>query len=272
MRQYLTILLIAFSITAFAAKKEWVQGYWVYQDVVGSKDMKKDQLQMVESFFKDMTFDFKSNGSYKALMMGKTEEGTWTLNKEETKIILTSTKGTVSEAGLVEITADKMIINLGNGSIIMKKGISPDKGETALPKMKMSSMSATMDQIAKKWWLKSNEKPGKTAEEIEKGNALLKGSYFQYNKNGTYKVKILGIEETGTWTFGDKNTSIETTADGGKKFGTSIRSLPLSLFSPGGMKNGYLDWNKGEQTQFCPYSPFLQSGDFIPERIYSFLI
>jgi len=218
MIKYLISTLVVFSTMAMAAKKDLLQGYWVFQESASSKELKPEDKEMVKKLFGETTFHFKSDGKYNIFMMGKNEDGTWDLNKDETIIVLTSSKGNVSDLPIKEVNEEKLLIDLGSGTLIMKKGSAPsDEQSVSVPKKEYSTTSATVDQVAKKWLIKSKEDPDKTVKQSEMGNALLNGSFFQYSKNGKYKMEIIGMKEAGTWKFGPNNSSIINEADGGKK-------------------------------------------------------
>lgn len=214
MKQYLITVLLALSTMAVAAKKDLVQGYWVYQESISSKELKPEDKQMLQKLFGETTFHFKEDGQYHLLLMGKEDNGTWDLDKEETNIILTSIKGNVSNLPIKEVNEQKLVIDFGSGSMVLKKAITPTEGQSvSVPRKEYPTTSATIEQVSKKWMIKSKENPNKTANQSEMANSLLYGSFFQYNKNGKYRVEIVGTKESGTWTFGPNNASIINEAD-----------------------------------------------------------
>jgi len=122
-----TILLFLSVISVNAQRANLIKGSWKYQDVTEKEKLDSTSLQMLEMFFSEITFDIKENGQYKAQFMGKSEEGVWKLNKDESRITFTSSKGPVNEMTIVEVNHNKLILNIGKPNSLILKKVEPAK-------------------------------------------------------------------------------------------------------------------------------------------------
>lgn len=125
-----TLLLFVSVLSVNAQRANLIKGNWKYQDVTEKEKLDSTSLKMLEMFFSEVTFDIKENGQYKAQFMGKSEEGAWKLNKDESKITFTSSKGPVNEMTIVEVSQNKLVLNFGKpNSLILKKAEPAKEGK-----------------------------------------------------------------------------------------------------------------------------------------------
>ncbi len=117
-----TALLFLSVLSVNAQRATLIKGNWKYQDVTEKEKLDSTSIKMLEMFFSEITFNIEENGHYKAQFMGKAEEGVWKLNKDESKITFTSSKGPVNEMTIVDVSQNNLILNFGKpNSIILKK-------------------------------------------------------------------------------------------------------------------------------------------------------
>ena len=213
MKYLIGILLLACTFSATAQKAELLVGKWKYEDINGKEEMDEEGLKffkMMEEHFREMTMYFKENGHYKNNLM-RSDEGTWSLTNKDRKIELVSNKGMGEALEILELTNERLIINLGKdvgGGIIFSRDAvtSEDEVESVLPEVE--TVSASLKQIAKKWYMKGTEKPDQTEKLRELGKEMMKGGTFEFKKNGKYKTKLWMLKEKGKWEFGKDKTSI----------------------------------------------------------------
>jgi len=168
--------------------------------------------------FADMFIYLKPNKHYKAGFIGKTEEGQWAFDSSSRKIILSSNKGETNSFEVISVSENQLTIKIGKkGGLVMSKtpATAEDEAETA-PKT-IKTVAATRDQLAKKWFLKRQEVPGRTEERVKLMSEIFNGSFYEFFKSGEYHLKILKIEENGKWETGPGNTSIIISSNGSNR-------------------------------------------------------
>ncbi|MEM6339431.1 MAG: lipocalin family protein [Pseudomonadota bacterium] len=218
MRLSITILLITTTITLFSQQDlEALVGKWQYQDVYEKEKLDSTSLETLEMFFGEMTISFNENGLYKAFIMGKEDKGKW-MAKGENVIELALDKGTIMPMKIIELEAERLVFELQNSAFVMTKLAVGEMEKIIETEPSFETVSATKEQVAKKWYLKSKESSKSVSDKVRKAtDELLSGSYMKFSKNGKYKVQIFKIKEKGKWKFGEENKSIITIKDDNKK-------------------------------------------------------
>lgn len=217
MKTLITALLITFSFTIYAQNPDDLIGKWKFHDVYQKEKIDSTGLKMLEMFFGKMTLQFNKNGLYKAEIMGRTEQGQWTLEKDKT-ITIASDKGHISKLELIDLGADKMSFKMEKSAFIMQKTKEAEMDELVEKEKNFKTVKATTEQIAKKWYLKNKETSEEVSEEMkETVMNMLKGSYLDITPNGKYEIQVLKIKDNGKWEFGQGNESIITMNDDTEK-------------------------------------------------------
>jgi len=111
-------LLITVSVAAQNSKN--IIGNWEYEDVYEKSNIDAKGLEMLKMFFGEMTFEFKKDGEFNALLMGKDVTGQWE-PISNTNISLKSKAGEEIAFSIVELTPEKLIMKLSKGTFIMKR-------------------------------------------------------------------------------------------------------------------------------------------------------
>lgn len=218
MKLFITTFLLATSLSMFGQLNTgYLAGKWKYKDVYEKEKVDAKGLKMLLMFFGEMTIQFDKNGLYKALIMGKEEQGKWT-NETNKTISLASDKGKVTSMEVIELTEGLLTFKLGKSAFIMSK-IGSAQNDTIVETQKtFETVKANTKQIAKKWDLVSKESSKDVSDKVkETFNELLQGSYMRFSKKRKYETKILNIKEKGKWKFGEGNESIVTEKDGNKQ-------------------------------------------------------
>lgn len=203
----LIALLVILTFNLNAQSDELV-GKWKYKDVYEKEKIDATGLQMLEMFFGKMTLYFDKEGNYKAFMMGKTEEGKYTLTDNNKVIKFQSDKGTGEDMELVGVSDNELIVKIGKGTFVLESvDISEEDKQIKVPGV-IKKQVVTKKQIAGKWNLAPEKSSGLTDKQLEIYSALADGGYFEFCKNGTYKVGLFGVEEKGKWELGKDSSSI----------------------------------------------------------------
>lgn len=116
-------VLLCSSGAALAQKDVLLQGEWVYQEPIGKADMDEKTMQMMDSFFGEMTFRFGADGDYDMSGMGKAESGKWAMNGKGTKVTLTPENGAEGELKVISVSEEQWIMEIaeGKGFVMVRK-------------------------------------------------------------------------------------------------------------------------------------------------------
>lgn len=220
------LLLLAFTLFTQATKGQTVVdsliGKWKFAEVCNTVGFDSTALRITKDIFGDIAFYFKANKNYKASFMGTTEEGSWSI--ENNKIHLSANKFTENDMDILKITGDTLSISLGEPCFVLTRA-TPSEEDNIEKIIEIPVLvSATKDQVAKKWFFKDKVKPNRTEEETKIFTTLVKGTYMHFKPNNEYEVEVFTLNEKGTWEFGTDNKSIITTVEKEKKT-WSIKSI-----------------------------------------------
>lgn len=226
-------LLLLFTLVAFFSmgqNGQLILGHWVYDRLADIEDLSPERAEMANKMFGTYSFDFNENGRYKMVIMGLPDGGKWKLENNDKQLVMTANDGSITNLRVQQLDAEFLIIDMGRGTIVMKRG-EGSLGEEA-PKPERTIVSVTGDQLAKKWYFKGKAKPDASERQKEISIALSKGSYIEFSSKGKYKLEIFGIKEKGKWALEQNGTSVVTMKDDNKKFWYihSISSTELVLY------------------------------------------
>jgi hypothetical protein len=202
-----TLLLLVTACTFSQTKQNFI-GKWAFQDIYIKDGLVPEQIKNLQGFFADFTFYIKENKHYNLEMMGKKEEGTWEYTAKDSTIILSSTKGKISSAKLLLNSTKNIAIKLDKANFILKRDSITANDEKEEKIIDVKKVSATTEQISKKWFLKTRQIPNKSAEQLKKVNEMFKGTYYNFLKNGVCETYLLKSIVKDKWTFGINNTTI----------------------------------------------------------------
>ena len=108
--------------TTAMTKSDMLVGKWKFADVHGKEAIDEDGMKMLKMFFGSLKLNFDKEGIYTAFIMNKDDGGNWKLNESEDKILMTSNNsGEKMEISIVELSQDKLIIQLDKAAFVMKK-------------------------------------------------------------------------------------------------------------------------------------------------------
>jgi len=74
-------------LTCYAQKETWIKGKWLYKEVADASKLDSQTLKEAKILFRYLEMEFLSDGKYR---YGQTIVGTWSLNKEKDKVIISS--------------------------------------------------------------------------------------------------------------------------------------------------------------------------------------
>ena len=238
MKTALTTGYVCLTLLVFGqSNSEDIIGKWKYEEVYESEKLDSVGKAMMETLFGGMTFQFNEDGQYKAQIMGSEEQGEWKIENDK-NILLSSEKGVVTPLEVIDLTPENLTFSLQGRPFVMAK--TPDTEMEALTKAKpkYESVSATKDQVAKKWVLKSKESVVETSELVQEAlSEIHEGTYLKLSADGKSEVVVAGLSEDSAWQFGENNASIIITGEEGKRvwtiIGVSDNELILLLGSAG---------------------------------------
>lgn len=205
------LITIAFNLNA---QSDELVGKWKYKDIYEKEKVDSVGLQMLEMFFSEMTLYFDDDGNYKAFLMGKMEEGKYTLTDDKKTIEFQSDKGMGEEIELIEVFDNELIIKMGNGVFILESVAVSEEDKQSKAPIEIKKQEVTKRQIVGKWALDTEKTASKlTDKQREMFSSLADGNYFEFCKNGTYKVDMFGAENKGKWELGEDNSTIIVRVD-----------------------------------------------------------
>ena len=214
----ITLFFVGAVFNLSAQNSEMILGKWAFEDAAPEDKAKMDSvgLKMLNMFFGDLSLYFRKDGSYKMVMMGRPDEGLWNWVNEPKSIKLNSDKGEGMQIDVLELSDLKLIIKFPKGSFVLKKVTPMPEDDVVKEVARTEGVSASMDQVAKKWYFQSRATEVETNQN-EVVNELMNGSYLLLNKNGSYKAQIIGLKDKANWKFGEGNKSIILVSEGIEK-------------------------------------------------------
>jgi hypothetical protein len=240
------ISLIFFSCIIFVAAgnaqtSKSVLGKWTFFDIGNKEGLDSAKLKSLKKVFKQMSFHFRSNGSYKNDLAGFSEEGRWAFNEKANTITMTASKGSIKDMQVLNVTADKMSVTVDEMSFILARTIAEEPAAAGEAVPQAEGISATTAQVAKKWFFKRREMPNRNEEQIKKMSEMMAGTYVDFKPGGAYETQVLQIKENGSWSFGAGNQSIIITVENEKKFWTikTVTATQLVLIRGSGPELWY---------------------------------
>jgi hypothetical protein len=203
-KSFIAGLLLVAAHVGFAQNPKDIIGKWVYADIADKSKMDEEGLQMAQAIFKDFSLNFRPDQTMTLKIMGKEDGGTYAF-KDDATITVDGQKGNILTFKISKLSQDELTIALDEaGPFIMKRGqVTAD--DAVKPVASEPKVSATMAQISGKWQIVDMEKDVRS----DKFNELLKGAFLELNKDGTFAMSIMGMDEAGKWQFRDGNTSLQ---------------------------------------------------------------
>lgn len=119
---YIGVILFLIGISAKAQQTDLLLGQWEYADIYEKENINADELKFLEAFFGDMALHFKNKKDYDAVLMGKNDTGKWYWKENGKKLLITSEKDKSENLiDIIELSADKLIINIDGARFILKR-------------------------------------------------------------------------------------------------------------------------------------------------------
>lgn len=215
MRTIQLFFLLLFSVSLNAQQNAEITGAWSFQNVYEQEKLDSTSVKMLDMLFGNMTLAFNSEGNYQASILGEVDKGSW--NLQESALILKSNTGDTHNFKVIELSEDLLTLKLSKGTMVFKKtGAAPEiMGASDISEEK--NVKITSGDIAKKWFLKRKESPGKSQAQIDMLSSMIAGAYFDFREDRTFEVHIMNMTETGNWKLGEDKSSVITMKDGSSK-------------------------------------------------------
>ena len=192
-----------------------IVGKWKFEDATPKAKVKMDStgLKMLPMFFGDMSLFLRDDKRFEFQFMGKKTHGSWGWNEDFKSIKMSSDIGEVTTATILEISDSTLILALIRGEFIMKR-ITPSPENVSVEKpFKIEGVSATLDEVAKKWYLKSRSGGHRTKYSSDFDKMFSRDLWMKFHKHGKFEAEILMIVDEAVWEFGPGNKSIIITWD-----------------------------------------------------------
>jgi len=109
--------------------KNDILGTWKFKDLTEAAKKESDEksLEMVKSLFGETTFIFNKDNTYTAVMMGKSEKGTWQYEEKENTIKIVNEKGIDNNIRITDFKATEMDVLISNSmKLVLEKLESPE--------------------------------------------------------------------------------------------------------------------------------------------------
>lgn len=120
-----TFLFLISFFNANAQKAEMIKGKWVFKDIVDKEKLDSLSLKTAMVSIGNMQIELAADGQY---IYGQTAMGTWTLNKEETKVVVVTPEKTIGsmtypaktkEMPVISVSKEELIIGMGLINVVM---------------------------------------------------------------------------------------------------------------------------------------------------------
>ena len=129
MKYHFFAALLLCSMAVAAQRSELIKGSWKFKDFADKGKLDSATLKQATIMFSNWEITFAPNGQY---FYHSTVMGTWLLNKEETKVVVTMTpnpgrpddKGRTVEWEIKNITATELQLNMGKVVLIQEKVVA----------------------------------------------------------------------------------------------------------------------------------------------------
>lgn len=222
MKKAFSALLFLTSLQLSAQTADELIGFWKYHGPQNPQEVDSTGKAMLKRFFGSMSIDLNEDGHYTLSMMGREDEGKWTFDAtQEEELELLSDNGSGKRIDIIEVDNKRLVLQLdGKGFEMRKADKSTNTGTSRADEVK--GTEAAPEQLIKTWYLVKRDRPGKKSSAITA--KMLAGSYVQLNEDGSYSVKMLGAEDSGSWKLKNKNTQLVWETGNEKKVWT-IRSV-----------------------------------------------
>lgn len=119
MKKITFIFFLLFGFQVIAQDTQQLIGKWKYEDIYEKDKLDAKSQNMLQQFFADMLFEFKPSDVYQATLMGKVENGSWKIVKNQ--ITLTNEKGQANQLEIVNFTGTLLTVKYGKSTFILKK-------------------------------------------------------------------------------------------------------------------------------------------------------
>ncbi len=211
MKILVTLALTILSFTLTAQEVSQLVGNWKFKQLYEQEGVGEAQMEMAKTFFGTMVLQLFDEAKYSASILGQSEHGTWAL--KESTIQLTASNGTEVAIEVVSVADSELVIKYGKSALVMAKASDAEIEKEAVEEITYETVSITLEQAAKKWYLVKRESMENPEKDNQKANELLAGAYMDLSKNLKYQVSIMGAKEKGKWRLSTDYQSIVMVKD-----------------------------------------------------------
>jgi hypothetical protein len=197
----LLLCLLAFVSTIHAQNNEIIIGTWKFQRIETKQAMDEIGKKMINEMFADLNMVMLADKNAQFSVMGKKEQGTWSLEKQKLKF--KSMKGAETIYIIDQTHPDTLKITPYPVEdiplyIILRREAQI---QTAIrfTANKIEGVAIEKQQITKKWYFLHSRKTDSVGVNDNIVDKMFKGSFFNFKKDGTFEVLMGKLTESGTW-------------------------------------------------------------------------
>lgn len=234
MKKILLILsLLQITSISYSQENNFLIGKWKYEKIPDHIDIDEQGLKMANDFFKEMTLSFDQK-NYTQFVMGKSENGTWSLISEH-KYEFNSSRGYKYEVAIKKVSENQIIFKQENREwqlVKLDQQATIKIEENTLDKIK--GVEITARNLIGKWFYNGRIKDGKESTLILKHDKSEVVNYL-FKKDGMFINKApLNVELIGIWKIGDDKTTLAIESQNKIEFVKVIKldEKELHLYNP----------------------------------------
>ncbi|WP_055437566.1 hypothetical protein [Lacinutrix algicola] len=215
------------------AQENFLIGKWKYEKIPDHIEIDEQGLKMANEFFKEMTLSFDQT-NYTQFVMGKSENGTWSLISEN-NYEFNSSNGYKYEVEIKKISSNQIIFKHQNREWQLLK--SDEKATLQIEvssRDKIDAINIKKENLIGKWFHNGQIKDGKDIEMILKHNNTEIVNYT-FLENGKFINKApFEIELIANWKMDDDNQTLIIESEDLTEFLKIIKlnNTELHLFNP----------------------------------------
>ncbi|HLT75649.1 MAG TPA: hypothetical protein VKZ68_11195 [Ohtaekwangia sp.] len=214
----LILLILALFASGKAQIREKLIGKWDYYTIRNVEEKEPISRSMLKIVVGENSFyNFYRDGKYILFENNAYFKGNWKLADNNKKLVLTSELGTTQSFEVVSLSANTLVLLIKNDAY---HTLVRDNQPFHLTRIENQTDPAgtvvgSADELSRKWLLTEFRDSLETAEVNDQMTAIVKGSWFDFRKDGRYSRKMITHEKSGRWKFQNGNRTLIMIDDDG---------------------------------------------------------
>ncbi|GAA4326339.1 hypothetical protein [Flaviaesturariibacter amylovorans] len=200
MKKLLLPVLLLLCLNASAQSDAAIAGTWKFFRLIDSSGAAPADLEMARKMFADMAMTFSADGRYRASMMGRSEDGNWAYVGATKTLTMASDRGQTNNVRLLSVSDTALLLMMDRKGGYELRRANTTTQMTPGPKPAAAApVAVSKEQLARKWYFRRREQPGRTEEQLRIVSELFAGTYFDLRPDGTCRLQLGKMESAGTW-------------------------------------------------------------------------